>query len=104
MWKDHNMDGTNHFQVGEKVRVLVGGWVGTVDSIDPLQKPYDGICLTVVDEAGNCMCCEPEAIEPYCPEPTEAQWSSYQHAYCWFNEQLFNNELEPCILTFSKKA
>lgn len=38
------------------------------------------------------------------PNPTDELWSSYQVLFNWFNEQLFDNDLPPCVLNFSTKA
>ena len=37
-------------------------------------------------------------------KPTTEQWGAYQHAWGWFNERLFDGELDPCILNFSRKS
>jgi SprT-like family len=32
------------------------------------------------------------------------QWNAYQEAWSWFNVELFDGQLEPCILNFSRKS
>lgn len=36
--------------------------------------------------------------------PTDELWESYQVLFNWFNAQLFDNLLQPCVLNFSTKA
>jgi len=36
--------------------------------------------------------------------PTAEQWDAYQAAWSWFNDRLFDGELEPCILNFSRRS
>ncbi len=36
------------------------------------------------------------------PTPTIEQYSAYQAAWEWFNQELFGGELNPCKLTFSR--
>jgi predicted SprT family Zn-dependent metalloprotease len=37
-------------------------------------------------------------------DPTRTQFSAYAGAFDYFNEQLFDGELPPCMLNFSRKA
>ncbi len=36
-------------------------------------------------------------------KPVEQQWGAYQAAWTYFNEELFQGSLKPCILNFSRK-
>lgn len=37
------------------------------------------------------------------PTPTEQAYSELQHAYDYFNQQLFANQLPPCLITMQRK-
>jgi len=37
-------------------------------------------------------------------KPTESQWSAYQGLYDWLNQALFDAELRPCLLNFSRHS
>lgn len=36
--------------------------------------------------------------------PTVEQWDAYQQAWSWFNDKLFEGNLAPCILNFSRRT
>jgi hypothetical protein len=45
-----------------------------------------------------------ETAPPHAISPNLELWVSYDQAFEYFNEQLFNARLPPCILTFNAKG